>query len=50
MITWKDRLQHEKETFRRLKGKAKLQFIWDYYKIPVIALLLALNSTGRVTV
>ncbi len=42
MITWKDRLRHERETFRRLKGKAKLQFIWDYYKIPVIALLLAI--------
>ena len=28
----------DRETIRSLHGKKKLQFIWDYYKIPIIVL------------
>ena len=34
----KDRLAADRETLKRLEGKAKGRFIWDYYKIPIIVL------------
>ena len=34
-------LKKDRETLRSLQGKKKLQFVWDYYKIPIIVLLFA---------
>ena len=31
-----DQLKKDRETFSRLRGKKRLQFVWDYYKIPII--------------
>jgi len=48
-------LQRDKEAFRELKGHRRMEFIWDYYKIPILAaasvlvllLLGAVFSIGR---
>jgi len=34
----KAQLLADRETLKRLEGKAKGRFIWDYYKIPIIVL------------
>ena len=31
-----------KETFKSLSGKKKIEFIYDYYKLPIIGTLLAI--------
>ena len=33
-----ERLAADRETLKRLEGRAKGRFIWDYYKIPIIVL------------
>ena len=39
----KDTLRRDADTLRRIEGKReKAQFIWDYYKIPILALVLVL--------
>ena len=35
-------LRKDRKTLRGLAGKKKLQFIWDYYKIPLLAVLFVL--------
>ena len=37
-----ERLRTDREVYATLEGKEKLYFIWDYYKIPIIALVCAL--------
>ncbi len=34
------------DTWRKLKGTAKLQYIWDYYKIPMFLIFVALYVAG----
>ena len=36
----------EKEKLKDLKGKKKLQYIWDYYKLPVVVFLIFLYIIG----
>lgn len=31
--------QRDKEAFKSLSGKRKMEFIWDYYKIPLLAVV-----------
>ena len=38
----RERLAQDRETLKRLEGKAKGRFIWDYYKIPIIVLAAAI--------
>lgn len=38
----KDRLKSDRETLRKLNRKDQLLFIWDYYKIPILAAVSAL--------
>ena len=49
-MTWKNSLQADLETLKRLEPKARIQFIWDYYRLPIIAaiacLALALTAAG----
>lgn len=33
--------QEEKKKFRTLDFKGKMQYIWDYYKLPIIVIILA---------
>lgn len=42
--------ERDKEAFRELKGHRRMEFIWDYYKIPIIAAasVLALLLLGAV--
>ena len=43
----KETLRRDAETLKRLEGKKeKAQFIWDYYKIPIVAILLAVCLTA----
>lgn len=35
-------LQHDLETFKTLDGRQKLQFIWDYYKWRILAVITAI--------
>ena len=51
-----ERIARDKETFRQLSDKkSKINFIWDYYKIPIIAflnvislgLVLVISNIGR---
>ena len=37
----KQRLAQDRETLKRLEGKSRRVFIWDYYKIPIIVLAVA---------
>jgi len=37
-----ERLRADREVYASLEGKEKLYFVWDYYKIPIIALVCAL--------
>ena len=36
-----EQFRNDRATFRSLEGRKKLQFVWDYYKIPIIVLLFA---------
>lgn len=37
----RDRILADRQVLRTLRGREKLYFIWDYYKIPIIALVCA---------
>lgn len=37
----RERLAADRETLRRLEGKARGRFLWDYYKIPIVVLAAA---------
>ena len=43
------RLARDRETLKRLEGKAKKRFIWDYYRIPIIV-TAALILLGAIAV
>ena len=45
----KERLARDRETLRRLEGKRKGRFIWDYYKIPILV-LAAVLMLGAITI
>lgn len=49
-MTWMNSLRADLATLKRLEGKAKLQFIWDYYRLPIIlvavCLALAVAAVG----
>lgn len=34
----RERLARDRETLKRLEGKSRGRFVWDYYKIPIIVL------------
>lgn len=36
-MTWRNSLRQDRETLKRLEPKARVQFIWDYYRLPIIA-------------
>ena len=36
-MNFRQRLQADKAAFSQLKGVEKLHFLWDYYKIPILA-------------
>lgn len=38
-----------KETFKSLSGKKKIEFIYDYYKLPIIGTLLAIIVISYIT-
>ena len=42
----KEGLARDRTVWKRLKGKSRLLFLWDYYRIPILALaaLIALGS------
>ena len=40
-----DQWKRDKETLSRLKGKKRLEFLWDYYKIPIVTLGLIIVFT-----
>lgn len=41
-MTLKNSFKTDRETLKRLDRKGKLQFIWDYYKLPIIAVAVSL--------
>ena len=51
----RERLKADKAALARLQGKDKIEFLWDYYKLPiislacvlVIAVLVLLSGTGH---
>ena len=40
-MNFRQRLQADKAAFSQLKGVEKLHFLWDYYKIPILAVSFA---------
>ena len=42
----KETLRRDRETLRRLDRKARLQMIWDYYKLPIIGFLCVIVLTA----
>lgn len=49
-MTWRNSLRQDKETLKRLEPKARVQFIWDYYRLPILAaavgLVLLITAVG----
>ena len=43
---WREQLKKDRETLRGLRGKKKLQFIWDYYKYLIIVIAAVLLMTA----
>lgn len=41
-MTWMNSLRADLEKLKRLEPKARVQFIWDYYKLPIIAVAVSL--------
>lgn len=41
-MTWRNRLRQDRETLKRLEPKARLLFIWDYYRLPILAVAVSL--------
>lgn len=41
-MTWRNSLRQDRETLKRLEPKARIQFIWDYYRLPILAAAVAL--------
>ena len=37
-----ERLARDRETLRRLEGKARGRFLWDYYRVPIVVLAAAI--------
>lgn len=50
-MKWKAQLQKDKQTLARLEGRQRWLFIWDYYKLPILGVLLALllGAVGTAT-
>ena len=40
------KLESEKQKLSQLQGKAKLQYIWDYYKLPILVACVILYILG----
>jgi len=40
------KMKREKEKFRNLHGKQKIQYIWDYYKLPMVICAILLYIAG----
>ena len=36
----------DRNTWKRLKGTAKLQYIWDYYKLPIFLICVCIYAVG----
>ena len=45
----RERLAADRETLKRLEGKAKQRFIWDYYRIPIVV-LAAIIALGAIAI
>lgn len=41
-MTWRNNLRQDRETLKRLEPKARIQFIWDYYRLPILAVVVGL--------
>ena len=44
-----ERLRRDRETLRRLEGKNRGRFLWDYYKVPIVV-LAAVILLGALTI
>ena len=44
-MKFKDRLKADREVFKTLSKEEKPLFIWDYYKIPILSVVIALVLT-----
>lgn len=40
-MTYKERIQRDRKAYTALKGSDRLLFLWDYYKIPILAVICA---------
>lgn len=41
-MTWRNSLRDDLEKLKRLEPKARVQFVWDYYRLPIIAAAVCL--------
>ncbi len=46
--TLKDSLQEEKRKLKNMNLKDRLWYIWEYYKIPILGILIALTLIGSI--
>ena len=54
-MKFRERLQADRAALARLQGKDKIEFLWDYYKLPILSLvcvlvigvLVILSGTGH---
>ena len=45
-MKWKEQLRKDKQTLAGLAPRQKMLFIWDYYKLPILSLLLVAVLAG----
>lgn len=45
-VSLKEHLKRDMDSFRQLKGKQRLLFLWDYYKLPIAILLTVIIAAG----
>ena len=47
-MKFRERLQADKAALARLQGREKIEFLWDYYKLPILSLACVLVIGGLV--
>ena len=45
-MKWKEQLRKDKQTLAGMAPRQKMLFIWDYYKLPILSLLLVAVLAG----
>lgn len=48
-VTWKERFKREAAKFKEMTFRDKLWYIWEYYKFPIIGVILVIGFTASIS-